>query len=278
MSLPSMHPVIKSGKFYAGSDFHCGENVIINVAEEMIVGDRCVIPDNAHFEGRRIVIEDDFYGYSWQWKRLDVGRSRRDSEHATLTVGSRSTFHDNRIDLSRTVVVGNDVGLSPEVALYCHGYWQSVLEGYPARYAGVTIEENTIIGFRSVLLPGASVGPNSVVGAQSVVCGQLDGNAVYGGNPAKCIRGHHVPDPIEREGLLNEILNEYLDTLKWRELGNHKIQTEYPVFKFRSACINVETLTLTGDEDEFTDDVRDFLFRRGVRIYTKRLFRRLGKQ
>lgn len=271
-------PIVKSGKFHAGIDCKFGDNIIVNVSEELVIGDRCVIPDNAHFEGRRISIGDDWFGYSWEWKRLDIGRSRRDSEHSILSIGDRCTTHENRIDLSRPVVIGDDVGLSPEVALYCHGYWQSVLEGYPARYAGVTIEENTIIGFRSLLLPGASVGRNSVVGAQSVVCGRLEGGYVYGGSPAKIISRNHVPDPIEREGLLNEILNEYLDTLKWRELGNHKIQTEYPVFKFRSACINVETLTLAGDEDEFTDDVRDFLFRRGVRIYTKRLFRRLGKQ
>jgi hypothetical protein len=58
------HPIIKSGKFHAGADFQCGENVVIDVAEEVIVGVRCVLSDNAYLCGRRVEIGNDFFGYS----------------------------------------------------------------------------------------------------------------------------------------------------------------------------------------------------------------------
>ncbi len=270
-------PIIKSGKFHAGCDLQCGENVVIDVAEEVIVGDRCVIPDNAYFCGRRVEIGDDFYGYSWEWKRLDIGRGRHYDEYAVLKIGNRCTVHENKIDLARAVTIGDDVGLSPEVAIYTHGYWQSVLEGYPTRYSNVSIGNNTIVGFRSVLLAGADIGPNSVIGAQSVVCGKLDGGVIYGGSPAKFIKRRDFSNRDEQSGILNNLLNEYIDTLRYRNLGDHKIITDFPFVKFRGIRINVNLMSWAGEEDEYTDDLRDFLFRHGIRIYTKRLFRRLGK-
>lgn len=269
-------PTVRSGRLTTGADVTFGENVVINVAEECVIGDRCVISDNAYFEGRRITLGEDCFCYSWEWRRLDVGRGRLDDEDAVLTVGARCTFHDNKIDLSASVAVGDDVGLSPEVAAYCHYYWLSPLDGYPMRYAPVRVCDGAIVGFRSTLLPGSTVGAGSVVGANSVVSGGLDPGGVYAGNPARLIRRVREPSPGDRERIFRRACDDYSRSLAYR--GRHAyVADAYPLISHMNCTINVEARTLEGEEDEHSDDLRWFLFTRGVRVYTKRPFRKLGR-
>lgn len=272
-----------SGKLVVGEDVLIGENVTVNVAEEMVLGDRAVLADNSYFEGRRISIGQDFFGYQHWNKRLEVGRGRRDCEDAVLEVGHRNTWHENRIDLAERVWVGDDVGLSPEVVLYTHGYWQSPLEGFPCRYASVRIGKGTIVGFRSTLMPGSSVPANCVVGACSVVCGALDNDrCVYAGSPARLINKIISPPPEVQVNIVRQIMAAYQRSLKYRglTLNFSWIGTTVNVGTIRNstAVLDLAGRTLAGDENEFTDDLRWFLFSRGIRIYTKRRFRKLEKR
>ncbi len=269
-------PTIKSGKLHVGSDVYFGRDVVIDVAEEVVIGDRCVIPDNAYFSGRRVAIGSDFYGYSWEWQRLDIGRGRIDEEYATLFVGDRCTFHANKIDLAKSVTIGNDVGLSPEVTIYTHGYWQSCLEGYPCKYAPVTIGSGTVIGYRSTILPGSVIGERCVVGAQSVVTGKLLSGFICAGNPAKSIGPTNKLSIPERKHLLDEIMFAYTRSCAYRNVSV-EVTIDYPMLAIRECLINVEDQTLSGEEDAYTDDLREFLFKRGIRIYTKRRFNKLPR-
>ena len=44
------------------------------------------------------------------------------------------------------------------------------------------------IGSGAIVLPGVTIGDNSVIGAGSVVTKDVPENCVYGGNPAKLIK------------------------------------------------------------------------------------------
>ncbi len=55
------------------------------------------------------------------------------------------------------------------------------------RVGRITIHDNCFIGIRSVILPGVEIGPNSVVGAGSVVTKTVPPNTVVAGVPAKPI-------------------------------------------------------------------------------------------
>jgi acetyltransferase-like isoleucine patch superfamily enzyme len=279
-----MLPTVLSGKLSAGADFRCGERVVIDVAEEVVIGDRCVLADGTYLGGRRVEIGDDFYGYNWDGRRLDVGRGRRDEERAVLAVGKRCTFHDTRIDLAREVGVGDDVGLSPEVVIYTHSYWLSTLDGWPVRYAAVILRPKTLVGFRSVILPGAIVGGGIAVGAQSVVSGKLMTPGTYAGNPARFLHPITPPPAGKQVELFRELVEEYGDTLRYRGLRAVIRVAETPdagpECRLRVAvngcALNPFTLRAEGEEDEMTDDFRDFMFKRGVRFYTRRPFRAAG--
>ncbi len=53
---------------------------------------------------------------------------------------------------------------------------------------GPTLEENSIVGANSTLLPAVIIGKNSIVGAGSVVTKDVPENKVVAGNPAKFIK------------------------------------------------------------------------------------------
>lgn len=56
---------------------------------------------------------------------------------------------------------------------------------------GVIIEEKAKIGANSTILPGLTIGVNSLVGAGSTVTKNIQPNAIYAGCPAKFIREIH---------------------------------------------------------------------------------------
>lgn len=51
----------------------------------------------------------------------------------------------------------------------------------------ISIDENSFIGARSSILPGTVIGKNVIVGACSVVKGNIPDNSIVVGNPAKVI-------------------------------------------------------------------------------------------
>ena len=52
----------------------------------------------------------------------------------------------------------------------------------------IEIETGAFIGANSILLPGTKIGKNTVVGAGSVVKGNIPDNVVVAGNPARVIK------------------------------------------------------------------------------------------
>ena len=52
----------------------------------------------------------------------------------------------------------------------------------------VTIEKNVWLGEGVVVLPGVSIGENSIIGANAVITKNIPKNSIVGGNPARIIR------------------------------------------------------------------------------------------
>lgn len=55
------------------------------------------------------------------------------------------------------------------------------------KYGPIVIRENCMIGINTLILPNVEIGPNSIVGAGSIVTKKIPPNSVYAGNPAKFI-------------------------------------------------------------------------------------------
>lgn len=88
------------------------------------------------------------------------------------------------------VVIGDDVKFGPGVQIYTAGH---ALEP-GARAAGdefalpVIIGDRVWIGGSAVILPGVTIGAESVIGAGSVVTKSIPAGVIAAGNPARVIR------------------------------------------------------------------------------------------
>lgn len=93
------------------------------------------------------------------------------------------------------ITFNNNIVISREVTILVHDYSISraivAIEGniekekYIAKE--VYIDENSFIGAKSILLPGTKIGKNTIIGAGSVVKGEIPDNVVAAGNPCKII-------------------------------------------------------------------------------------------
>ena len=90
------------------------------------------------------------------------------------------------------ISIGQHVTISGRVSLVTHDGATFVFRdrrGYEhvVKYGRITIHDNCFIGQGSIILPGISIGPNSVVAAHAVVTKDVLPNTIVGGNPARVI-------------------------------------------------------------------------------------------
>lgn len=90
------------------------------------------------------------------------------------------------------ITIGNNVTVSANVSFITHDGATRVFrdkEKYKSviKYGRITIKDNCFIGMGTILLPGVTIGPNSVVAAGSVVTADVPPGKIYGGNPARFI-------------------------------------------------------------------------------------------
>ena len=86
------------------------------------------------------------------------------------------------IDLWGKVTLEDGVLLAGWTWIMTHNWIGNV------KIAPVTIKRNAEIGVRTVIMPGVTIGENSIVGAGSVVTHDVPDNSVVAGSPAKVLR------------------------------------------------------------------------------------------
>ena len=84
------------------------------------------------------------------------------------------------------IEIGNNVTLAPEVMVLSHdGSTQKVI-GY-SKIGKVQIGDNVFIGSKSIILPNTKIGNNTIIGAGSIVSGEIPGDVIVTGTPAKVV-------------------------------------------------------------------------------------------
>jgi maltose O-acetyltransferase len=84
------------------------------------------------------------------------------------------------------IEIGDDVIFAPQVYLLAHDTSTKRSLDY-TRIGKIKIGNNCFIGARAFIMPGVTIGDNSIVGAGSIVSKSVPANVVVAGNPAKVI-------------------------------------------------------------------------------------------
>lgn len=103
---------------------------------------------------------------------------------------------DCHIGAINKIILGDNVLLASKVFISDHSHGEITKEALllpPSQRrlyskGPVVIENNVWLGENVVVLPGVTIGENSIVGANAVVTKSIPKNSVVGGNPARVIR------------------------------------------------------------------------------------------
>jgi acetyltransferase-like isoleucine patch superfamily enzyme len=207
---------LRAGEIEIGDFTEIRNGCRIIAYERFRIGRMGTVARRAGFHAREVLIGDEFYSDDNPIP-LTIGGGGSAGPKARISIGHRCVMHNNHINVSEPVVIGDDVGFSPDAAVFTHGFWNSVLEGYPATFAPVTIGDHVWLGFRCLVLPGVTIGSGTTIAAGAVVTSDVPPRCVAAGVPAKVIkRPPDFPQSISPEScneIMKHLMVEYADLL-----------------------------------------------------------------
>ena len=89
------------------------------------------------------------------------------------------------------VEIGHNCAISHNIRIYTNTYDANTdfnLKPRKKKYGDVTIGNGVWVGLNVVILPGITIGDNSVIGANSVVTRDIPANCISGGIPCRIIK------------------------------------------------------------------------------------------
>ena len=186
--------------------------MILNPQHLKIVGENISIGDYA-----TLICSSD--------KKIDISTWQTDKLNGSISLGNyilispgTSIRSAESIDIGDSTMIASDVVITDSD---WHGIYDRT--DYVATPKPVKIHKNVWIGERSIILKGTQIGENSIIGAGSVVHGDIPPNSVYAGNPAKEVKKLDEGSFVTREELFNDS-STYLQDLNIIEenmLGNN---------------------------------------------------------
>jgi acetyltransferase-like isoleucine patch superfamily enzyme len=136
---------------------------------------------------------------------------------SSLTMGKRTIIMQaSYINPTMPITIGDDSGIGGHCLLFTHGSWNSVLEGYPVKFAPIHIGKNVWLPWRVFVMPGVTIGDGVVVGADSMINKDVPANCLVAGSPAKIIK-ENFPAPLqeeEKKKIINDIFKEFTQHLQ----------------------------------------------------------------
>lgn len=270
---------MKSAKYKIHPTARIGKNVVIEcdtfeLGANSIIKDGCKITCTSFKAGTGL----------YMCEEVEVGRGGCFGPNSKVTIGSNvGIFERAIINPSEEVTIGDNVGIGAEVMIWTHGAWLDITKGFPADFGPVTIEENVWLPARCIVLPHVTIGRNTVIGIGSTVNRSIPEGSLAAGTPCKVIRENYYPKELSKEQI-SDLVNQVL--VDWKNLIQFKVGDRYDFsVSYRSedyiieliqpdqvTLFNVQDKTIIGYQNTLSEDLRDYLRRRGIKIHTDYTF------
>lgn len=123
----------------------------------------------------RLLINSDYYTQYLKNQGVKIGKNSQ-------------VIYPSYIDarLPYLVEIGDNVIISRNVTILTHDA-TTAYAGDMVKIARVTIRDHSFIGANSTILCNTTIGPDSIIGAGSVVSRDVPPGTIYAGNPARYI-------------------------------------------------------------------------------------------
>lgn len=270
---PNETSIIRANTINIGDGVYFGDNTNIDITGNLNIGDYSYFVNGVIIRGNNCSIGKHFFTMAHNNQILTIGGGGSSyNDDANIKIGDRCVFHNNHINIAKEINIGDDVGLSPNVDIITHGFWYSVLEGYPRKFEGVNIGNNVIVGWSSKILMGVNIVDNCIIGANSTVSKSLLVSGIYAGSPSVYIKNIAKPSDEDRNLLLLDIINEFNLVLNKFNIKSKLEKIDVNIIRLNDFYINVADFSYHGSENQLTHNLRDFLRKYGIRIYTENQF------
>jgi acetyltransferase-like isoleucine patch superfamily enzyme len=208
---------LRAAEITIGRQSEIGADVSVLVAETFDIGgaarmaDGCRILARSFRAGRLLYV-----GYG-----TTVGFGGTTTSTAHVRIGDRVTIGQFAIlNANYPLTIGDGVGTGSYLAIWTHGYHfgHGPLNGSRPTYAPVTVGNNVWLGFQVTILPGATIGDDTMIAAGAVVSGVIPPRVLAGGVPAKVKKSIDV-SPVDDEVALAavlEVMRVWRDELRWK--------------------------------------------------------------
>lgn len=159
------------------------------------------------------------------------------------------------------ITIGDNVGIAAGIRILTHDYSWSVIKREYGDILGssgkVEVGNNVFIGSDCTLLKGCKIGDNVVIGAGSLVTGEIPSNSVAVGRPAKVVMSLEEFYKKRKENQVveaEELFNSYYQ--RYKKIPELKVFREY-IFLFKNEYENL------------SDDLKDVFKRGGIDFMEK---------
>lgn len=270
---------IKAKEIIIGNNCQIAEDVEINVRGRFEIGDCSIIKSGTSIQCEEFIAGE----YLYMSKAVEVGRGGFTNKEAIVHIGQHvGIFEHTLINPNSPVTIGDEVGIGTEVMIWTHGAWLDVTQGFPSDFGPVSIGNNVWLPARTIMLPNTSVGDNCVIGIGSIITKPIPSNAMAAGTPCRVIRENYYPRPLDKkalEALITPMIAYWKQSTEERK-GIQNIQIEYNSenqkiylnWETKQTQFDVVNKTIIGDLNPVSEDLRDYLRRKGIKIFTGQPF------
>ena len=252
-----------------------GNNVRIN-CDTIKLGKFCKIGDNVTIDCNTFESDE----WLFMWDGVEIGRGGCYGPNSSVKIGKGvGIFENTIINPSESVEIGDNCGIGAEVMIWTHGAWLDTLQGFPADFGPVRIGKNVWLPARSIVLPNVSIGDNVVIGINSIINRDLPSGCFAAGSPCKVIKEKVYPKKVtlsEQSMLIKNIVGKWYDLHDTKGISGIKTKYENGKIKLIQGeyvtIYDIGNKVIKGYTNNVSEDLRDFLRRNGIKIYTDRFF------